>query len=87
MDVKDMAALIEAYDGLRELEDIMGAINGSEGTGHSESVMGRLYRITDVIQRNVTCVGPDDDWDSVLKVIDDEGVPAEDRAKTVLGLK
>ncbi len=86
MELNDMADLIEAYDGLRELEDIMGALNGSGGAGYDEGAMGKLCRITDVIQRNVADKDPEDDWDGILRILDDDETPAEDRAKALLGI-
>ncbi len=86
MDLVDMINIIEAYDGLRELENAMAAINGSSGVGYEEGAVGKLYRITDIIWRNVKDIDPDEDWDRILREIDNAAIPAQIRAQKIIGI-
>ena len=92
MDIKDMAELIMAHDGVRELEKAVVLLNrGATAAAYDEGALGKLSHIYNVILKNTRLYDADmnvedavdEQGRSILEILD-LNIPAVKRAEMLL---
>ena len=89
LSVKDMTHLIYVYDAIKELNMVL---LGAWGIyGRSDGVMGVLNRVLDIIENGVCSeiklLGKDESFEYLYKILDDQEITPEKRAKRLADCK
>lgn len=89
LSVRDMTHLIYMYDAIKKLNTVL--LGAWEIDGRSDGVMGTLDRVLDIIEDGVCSeiklFGEDESFEYLYKILDDQEITPEERAKRLADCK